>query len=131
MEKLELRRDKERAADELQRDKEQAANQLKSQQLMIQMMQNMFQPPNTRQQQMHGTTPLQVPIALPLYSGQPVTTPTSTSRSESDADDLAASMNRTKLDTAESEKKRKTTDPMNLKHENNHPPLPLPPVSQQ
>ena len=113
MEKLEVRRDKERAAD-----------QLKNQQLMIQMMQNMFQQPDTQQQQMPGITLLPFPIATPLYSGQPATTPTSASRSESDADALAASMHRTKLDTAESAKKQKTTDPMNL--ENDHSPLPPP-----
>ena len=46
MEKLELRRDKERTADELRRKKDRAADQFKSQQMMIQMMQNMFpQPP--------------------------------------------------------------------------------------
>ena len=66
----------------------------------------------------------------PLASGQPATTLTSASQ-RSDADKLAVTMTRTKLDTEESQKKQKTTDPMNLEHENIHPQLPLPPGSQQ
>ena len=121
MEKLELRRDKERAADR-------AADQLQSQQMMMQMMQRMFPQPSTQQQQMPVTTPLQFPITSPLASEQPAITPTSVS--QSDADELAATMDKTKLSTEESVKKQKTTDRMNLEHENNHPQLPLPHGSQ-
>ena len=136
MEKLELRRDKERAAEEQRRDNERAADdqrraaeQLQNQQLMIQMMQNMFQP-GTQQQQTPGTTPVQLPSASSLPSGIPPIASTSTPQ-RSDADELAASMDRTKLNTDESEKKRKTDDRMNMDHENVHPKLPLPDGSQQ
>ena len=91
---------------------------------MIQMMQNMFQQSNTHQQQIPATTLLPSPTVTHLYGEQPVTIPTSASQSENDADALAASMHRTKLDTAKSAKKQKTTDPMNL--ENDHSPLPPP-----
>ena len=86
---------------------------------MIQMMRNMFQP-GTQQQQTPGTTPVQFPSALPLTSGIPPITPTSTPQ-QSDADELAASMDRTKLNVDESEKRRKTEDQMNMDHENEHP----------
>ena len=121
IEKLEVRRDKERAADR-------AANQLQSQQLMMQMMQRMFPQTSTQQQQMPGMTQLQFPITSPPASEQPAITPTSVS--QSDANELAVTMDKTKLSTEESVKKQKTLDRMNLEHKNNHPQLPLPHGSQ-
>ena len=76
-----------------------------------------------------GTMPVQLPSAS-LPSGIPPFALTSTHQ-RSNADELAASMDRTKLNTDESEKKRKTDDRMNMDHENVHPKLPLPPGSQQ
>ena len=113
MEKLEVRRDKERAADR-------AADLLQNQQVMFQMMQQLFPPSSI--QQTPGMTPGQVPGTSVLPSGTPpIAIPSTHQRSE--ADELAASMDRTKLTTVESEKKRKTEDRMNLEHENEYPQL--------
>ena len=97
--------------------------------MMINMMQNMFQSPNTHQQQLSVPAILPSPPATRTYSEQPSTISTSTSHSESVADDLAASMDKANLESADSAKKQKTTDPMYLK--DNHSPLPSPTGGQQ
>ena len=114
---------------ELQRDKERAAEQFENQKLMLQMMKDMFQP-STPQQQTPGTVPAQISFASTIFSRIFPITPTGI-HPRSKADELAASMDRTKLNSDKSEKKRKTDDRMNMDHENKHPQLPLPPGSQQ
>ena len=114
---------------ELQQDKERAAKQFQNQKLMLQMMKDMFQP-STQQQQTPGTTLAKLPFASTLSSGIPSITTTDIHQ-RSEADELVASMNRTKLNTDDSEKKRKFDDRMNMDHGNEHPKLPLPPGSQQ
>ena len=129
MEKLELRRDQERADEILRRDKERAEEQFQNQKLMLQMMKDMFQP-STQQQQTSGTAPAQIFFELTITSRISPITPTGI-HPRSLTDDLAAPMNRTKLNSDESEKKQKTDDRMNMDHENLHPKLPLPDGSQQ
>ena len=77
LEKLEERRDEERAAKQLRRDREQDAEQLKNQQLMVTMMQNMFQQSNQHQQQIPITAILPTPTAKRLHSEEPTSTHTS------------------------------------------------------
>ena len=120
MEKLEERWEEKRAAD-----------QLNNQQLMINMMQHLYQPLNTHQQQQNLSVPaiLPFPPVTRTNSNQLCTTPTGTSHSESAADDLATSMDKANLESADPAKKQKTTDHMHL--EDNHSPLPPPTGGQQ
>ena len=129
MEKLELRSDKERVDEIVWRDKERADEQFQNQKLMFQMMKDMFQP-STQQQQTPGTAPAQISFSSTIASGISPITPTGV-HPRIEEDELAASMDRTNLNTDVSEKKRKTDDQMNLDHENLNPKLPLPNGSQQ
>ena len=124
-----MRRDKERADEIVRRDKERADKQFQNQKLMLQMMKDMFQP-STQQQQTAGTAPAQISFSSTMASGISPITPNGV-HPRSTADDLVESMDRTKLNTDKSEKKRKTEDQMNLEDENLHPELPLPNRSQQ
>ena len=114
MEKLEDRREEKRVAD-LQ------ANQ----QMMMQMMQNMFQQSNLHQQSQPPNPLLSMRLSFPpvtrTSSNQATTTSISTSQSDSDADALVASIDKANLETADSTKKHKTTDDLHL--EDNHPPF--------
>ena len=104
--------------------KEQRAHdQQANQQLMIQMMQSMFQGQNVLPQS-QPTIPsmspkLPWPPALQTHgTTQPTTTPISASQSDNDA--LVASMKKKNLATDDSTKRHKTDDNMNIK---DHPPL--------
>ena len=124
-----MRQDKERADKIVRQDKERADEQFQNQKLMLQMMKDMFQP-STQQQQTSVTAPAQISFRSTISSRISPITPTGI-HPRSEADDLAASMNQTKLNSDESEKKRKTDDRMNMDHKNLNPKLPLSNGSQQ
>ena len=86
--------------------------------------------PSTQQQQTAGTAPAQISLSSTMASGISTITPNGV-HPRGTADDLVEPMNRTKLNTDESEKKRKTEDRMNLDDENVHPKLPPHGGSQQ
>ena len=115
MEKLEERRDTQWAAD-----------LLASKQVMMKKMQNMFQQSNMNQQSQPPNPLVQLRLPFPpiarTSSNQASITSTGMSHSESVADDLAESLDKTNLETVDSAKKQKTTDDMHLVDDHSHSP---------
>ena len=118
---------------EEQRDTQQVADLLASQQVMMQMMQNLFQQSNMNQQSQPPNPLVQLRLPFPpiarTSSNQASTTSTGTSHSKSAADNLAESLDNANVETVDSAKKRKTTDDMHLMDDHSH--LPPHPGGQQ